>query len=132
VYGARMDPNGAYALAIAKFLKQKQEGKPLTIWGDGSHSRDFTHVSDVVNANLLAAQSAHVGKGDVVNIGAGRNVTVMEIAKIIGGPVVHEAERLEPKDALANNSKAKELLGWEPKVKIEEGIAELKKLNNLV
>src|SRR3989344_2419341 len=71
VYGPNMDPNGAYALAIAKFIKQRQEGQPLTIWGDGSHTRDFTHVRDVVRANLLAAESPSVGKGEVINIGAG-------------------------------------------------------------
>lgn len=132
VYGPRMDPNGAYALAIAKFIKQRQEGKPITIWGDGSHSRDFTHVRDVVRANLLAATSDKVGNGDVINIGAGKNKTVLELATLIGGPVVHEEERLEPKDALADNKKAKELLGWEPQENFEAGIAELKKLANLV
>ena len=132
VYGRRMDPNGAYALAIAKFLKQRQEGKPITIWGDGTHTRDFTHVSDVVQANLLAAESVKAGKGEVFNIGAGRNVSVNEIAALIGGPTVNEPERLEPRDALADNRKARELLGWEPKVKIEDGIAELKKEAGLI
>jgi len=128
VYGARMDPDGAYALAIAKFLKQRQEDKPITIWGDGSHTRDFTHVRDVVRANLLAAESPKVGDGTILNIGAGRNVSVMTIASLIGGPVVYEAEKLEPAHALADNRKAKELLGWEPTITIEEGIAELKTL----
>jgi nucleoside-diphosphate-sugar epimerase len=127
VYGSRMDPEGAYALAIAKFIKQRKEGKPITIWGDGSHTRDFTHVSDVVDANIRAAESDKIGRGDVFNIGAGRNVSVMDLAKLIGGPVVHEAERLEPANALADNSKARELLGWKPTVKLEDGIAELKK-----
>ena len=127
VYGTKMDPNGAYALAIAKFLKMRVEGKPLTIWGDGSHSRDFTHVRDVVQANLLAAESTKVGTGDVLNIGAGRNVSVKDMAAMIGGPVVYEAERLEPKHALADNRKARGLLGWAPTVRLEDGIAELKK-----
>jgi nucleoside-diphosphate-sugar epimerase len=131
VYGPRMDPNGAYALAIAKFILQRQQGKPITIWGDGSHSRDFTHVRDVVRANILAATSELVGKGEVINIGAGRNITVKEMARLIGGSCVHEPERLEPKDALANNTKARELLGWQPQVVFEDGINELKKLANL-
>lgn len=131
VYGPNMDPNGAYALAIAKFIKQRQEGKPLTIWGDGSHTRDFTHVRDVVRANLLAAGSPKVGKGEVINIGAGRNVSVSALAALIGGPVVHEEERLEPKDALADVSRAKQLLGWSPEIKLEDGIAELKKIAGL-
>lgn len=127
VYGDRMDPEGAYALAIAKFLKQRQEGKPITIWGDGSHTRDFTHVRDVVNANLLAAESPQAGGGTILNIGAGHNVSVMTLAELIGGPVVHEPEKLEPAHALADHRKAKELLGWDPTISIEEGIAELKK-----
>lgn len=127
VYGSRMDPKGAYALAIAKFIKQRTEGKPITIWGDGSHSRDFTHVRDVVDANVLAAESANVWKGEIINVGAGRNVTVSELASLIGGPVVHEEERLEPAHALADNSRARELLGWKPAIKLEDGIAELKK-----
>lgn len=127
VYGKRMDPNGAYALMIGKFLKMRKEGKPLTIWGDGTHTRDFTHVHDVVRANLLAAKSENVGKGDVINVGAGRNVSVNDVAKLIGGEIVHEKERLEPVHALADNRKAKELLGWQPSIRIEDGIGELKK-----
>lgn len=131
VYGPGMDPEGAYALAVAKFLKQRQEGKPITIWGDGSHTRDFTHVRDIVQANLLAASSPKVGRGDVINVGAGSNVSVMELARLIGGPVVHEEERLEPKHSLADNTKARELLGWTPQVMFADGIAELKTLANL-
>lgn len=128
VYGPRLDPDGAYALAIGKFLKQRKEGKPLTICGDGTQTRDFTHVRDVVRANLLAAESDKVGKGEVINIGAGRNFSVNDLAKLIGGPVTHIAPRLEPHDTLADNSLAKKLLGWMPEVSLEEGIAELKKL----
>ncbi len=127
VYGSRMNPEGAYALAIGKFLKQRKEGKLLTIWGDGTQTRDFTHVSDIVRANLLAAESKKVGKGEVINIGAGRNFSVNQLAKFIGGSVLHEPPRIEPHDTLADNSLAKKLLGWKPKVTLEEGIAELKK-----
>lgn len=132
VYGSRMDPNGAYALAIGKFLKQRQEGKPITIWGDGSHSRDFTHVRDIVRANLLAATSPDVGGGEAINIGAGKNISVSRVAELIGGPVVYESERLEQKHSRADNRLARELLGWEPSVSLEDGIAELKKLAGLV
>ncbi len=127
VYGPRLDPNGAYALAIGKFLKQRSTGLPITIWGDGTQTRDFTHVRDVVRANLLAAESGEVGKGEVVNIGAGRNFSVNQLAVLIGGPVVHEPPRIEPHDTLADNSLAKKLLGWTPEISLEEGIAELKK-----
>ncbi len=127
VYGPGMDPNGAYALAIGKFLKARQDGEPITIFGDGTVTRDFTHVSDVVNANVLAAESPNVGKGEVINIGAGRNVSIKYLADLFGGDIVYAAPRIEAHDSQADNRKAKELLGWEPKVALEEGIATLKK-----
>lgn len=131
VYGPGADPNGAYALVIAKFIKQRMEGKPMTITGDGTQTRDYTHVRDVVRANLLAAKSDAVGKGEVINIGAGNNASVNKVAELIGGPVEHVAPRFEPHDTLADNTKARELLGWEPTISLGEGIAELKRLNNL-
>ncbi|MBI2613062.1 NAD-dependent epimerase/dehydratase family protein [Candidatus Kaiserbacteria bacterium] len=127
VYGPRFDPNGAYALVIGKFLTQRKNGEPLTITGDGTQTRDYTHIRDIVHANLLASESPNIGKGEVINIGAGRNVSVNDLAAMIGGPSVHIEPRLEPHDTLADNRKAKELLGWEPTVKLEDGIAELKK-----
>lgn len=128
VYGPHLDPDGAYALVIGKFLKQRKEGKPLTITGDGEQTRDFTHVRDVVRANILAAESTKVGKGEVINIGAGKNHTINELAKLIGGEVEHIAPRMEPHDTLADNSLAKKLLDWEPTVAFGEGIAELKNI----
>jgi UDP-glucose 4-epimerase len=132
VYGPGASDEGAYALVIAKFLKQRKEGAPMTITGDGLQTRDFTHVRDVVRANVLAARASGAGKGEVINIGAGKNASVSAIAELIGGPVEHIAPRLEPHDTLADNSLAKELLGWKPQVSLEEGIAELKKLAGLV
>ncbi|HRY62878.1 MAG TPA: NAD-dependent epimerase/dehydratase family protein [Candidatus Paceibacterota bacterium] len=126
VYGPRQSDEGAYALVIAKFLKQKAEGKPMTITGSGKQTRDFTHVSDVARANILAMKSNKVGKGEVLNIGCGSNQSVNKIAKLIGGETVHIPARLEPKDTLADNRLAKKLIGWAPKVKIEEGIRRLK------
>lgn len=128
VYGKRQSEEGAYALVVAKFLKQKREGKPLTITGDGTQTRDFTHVSDVARANILAAESHKVGAGEVINIGAGKNYSVNEVAKLIGGPVEHIEPRIEPKDTLADIAPAKKLLDWQPAVKFEDGIAELKKI----
>lgn len=125
VYGPRLDPNGTYALVIGKFLKQRSEGVPITITGDGDQTRDFTHVRDVVRANMLAAESVNVGKGEVMNIGAGRNSSINRIAQLIGGEVVYVPARLEPKDTLASNIRAKELIGWQPEVRVEDGIAEL-------
>lgn len=126
VYGSKFDPNGPYALVIGKFLLQKSKGEPLTITGDGTHTRDFTDVRDTVRANMLAMESDKVGHGEVINIGAGRNVSVNEVAAMIGGPVVHVEPRLEPAHTLADIARAKKLLGWEPTIKLEDGIAELK------
>lgn len=131
VYGPGADPNGAYALVVAKFIKQRMEGKSMTVTGDGTQTRDYTHVRDVVRANVLAAKSERVGKGEVLNIGAGHNTSVNQVAALIGGPVEHIAPRLEPHDTRADNTLAKKLLGWEPQVHLEEGIAELKKLAGL-
>ena len=88
VYGPGMDPNGAYALAIGKFAMARKNNEPITIFGDGTVTRDFTHVSDVVRANLLAAENPKVGKGEVINIGAGRNVSIKALADMFGGEIV--------------------------------------------
>lgn len=126
VYGPRHSAEGAYALVIAKFMKQISEGKPMTITGDGKQTRDFTSVHDVVSANILAMESKKVGKGEVINIGTGSNQSVLKIAELIGGEVAFIPARLEPHDTLADNRLARKLLDWEPKVSIEEGIEELK------
>ncbi|MDO8600858.1 MAG: NAD-dependent epimerase/dehydratase family protein [bacterium] len=131
VYGRRQSEEGAYALVIGRFLKEKRGGRPLPIVPDGNQSRDFVHVRDVVRANLLAMESDRVGKGEVINIGSGKNYSVNEIASFIGGPTVFVEPRVEPKKTLADISRAKELLGWEPSVRFEDGIAELKKLSEI-
>lgn len=132
VYGPGQSDEGAYALVIAKFLKQKALAEPLTITGDGNQTRDFTNVKDVVWANILAMESEKVGKGEIINIGRGQNCSVKKIAELIGGVVEHIPVRLEPKDTLADNSLAKKLLGWEPTISIEEGIQELKTMTDFV
>ncbi len=125
VYGPRMAGEGAYLTVIKNFLTQKSRGKPMTITGDGEQTRDFTHVRDVVRANMLAMESANVGAGEVINIGAGKNYSMNQIAQFIGGASMHIAPRVEPKHTLADNSKAKKLLGWTPQENLEEAIKEL-------
>ena len=131
VYGPGAPVDGAYASVVARFLHQRKTGQPLTIVPDGTMTRDFTHVRDVVRANILAAKSPKVGRGEVINIGGGKNWKIIEVAEMIGGPTVFIEPRVEAKHSLADNSKAKELLGWEPAVTFEEGIKELKNLYNL-
>lgn len=125
VYGPRQSHEGAYALVIAKFIKQKLSGQPMTITGDGKQTRDFTNVKDIVRANVLAMRSMKVGKGEVINIGAGRNQSILHIARLIGGPIKFIPARFEPRNTLADNKLAHKLLGWRPLVSTEEGIAEL-------
>lgn len=132
VYGPHLDPSGAYALVIGKFLKQRKEGVPLTITGDGEQTRDFTHVYDTVDAIVRASESDKVGSGEVFNVGAGRNVSVNEIARLIGGPIEYIAPRIEPKHTLADSSYIRMVLGWQSTITLEDGIGVLKKEFGLV
>lgn len=132
VYGPRQILEGAYAAVIGIFMRQVAAGEAMTVVQDGRQiRRDFTHVSDVVSASILAWQK-NVGGGEVFNIGTGKNYAIWEVAELIGGEIATIPPR--PGDALvtlADSTKAKQLLGWEPKVSLEEGIEELKKLYGL-
>lgn len=127
VYGEKQNIDGAYALVMGIFAHQRLNGSPMTIRGDGEQKRDFTYVGDVVNANILASQSEKVGKGEVINIGNGDNRSINQIADMIGGDRINIEPVLEPKETLADNSLAKELLGWEPKQVIEDWVPIYKK-----
>jgi nucleoside-diphosphate-sugar epimerase len=122
VYGPRMPFSGAYLLVIAVFLQQKKEGKKLTVTGDGTQTRDFTYVGDVIEANVLATRSDQVGQGEIINIGAGANKSINELAELMGGEIEYIPPRVEPHDSLADITKARELLGWQPKIKFVEGL----------
>jgi nucleoside-diphosphate-sugar epimerase len=125
VYGPRMTLEGAYVTVIGVFLDQRRRGQPLTIHGDGTQTRDFTHVRDVVQANLLAMDST-VADGRALNIGRGRNLSVARIAAMIGGPVIHfEPRPGDARDTLADIAQAREILGWTPEVTTEDGVREL-------
>jgi len=127
VYGERQSYEGAYALVMGVFANQLLNGKPMTINGDGEQRRDFTYVGDVVDANVRAATSDKVGSGEVINIGNGDNKSVNELANLLGGERVHRDPVIEPKATLADNSKAKELLGWKPKQNFNEWVTNWKK-----
>jgi len=127
IYGERQNVGGAYAMVIGIFVDQLLNGKPMTIRGDGEQRRDFTYVGDVVNANILASQSENVGNGEVINIGNGDNRSINDIADMIGGDKVNVEPVIEPKETLANNSLAEELLGWKPTQNIEDWIPKYKK-----
>jgi UDP-glucose 4-epimerase len=128
VYGPGMSDDGAYVTVISVFKQQKLAGKPLTIAGDGEQTRDFTHVSDVVEANVLAMQSPNVGKGEVLNVGAGERHSVNEIARVFGGPTETLPSRPgEARDTMADIALTKKLIGWEPKISFADGLKALLK-----
>jgi len=127
VYGERQSLEGAYALVMCVFAKQRLNNEPLTIRGDGEQRRDFTHVKDIAKANLLAMNSKRVGNGEVINIGNSDNRSVNQIAKMIGGPTINVDPVVEPRETLADNSKAKHLLGWSPSIMIEDWVKKYKK-----
>jgi len=136
VYGPRQTNDGPYATVIGIFFKQMVEGNPLTMVGDGKARRDYTFVSDVVRANILAAESRKVGQGEVINIGCGRNYSVNEVAAgVLGIPPRELAAAIrkhlaiyipprpgEAKATLANNRKARDILGWQPRVAFPKGL----------
>ena len=127
VFGPRKLSTGSYPMVIPIFLNQKKHGEKLTVVGDGESTRDYVYVSDVVEANIKAWQSA-VGDGRAINIGSGKQTSVNEIAKLIGGPTVNLPPRAgEMRFIAADNSLARELLGWGPKVSFEDGVGMLKK-----
>ncbi len=127
IYGEKMNLDGAYCLAIGIFAKQMLEGKPLTITNDGNQRRDFTYVQDVVDANILAATLDTPLNGEVFNIGNGNNYSINEVADMLGGTKTYGVKVLEPFQTLADNTKAKEILGWEPKGDLPKWIQQYKK-----
>jgi nucleoside-diphosphate-sugar epimerase len=131
VFGPRMATQGAYVTVISAFLRQRIAGKPLTIEGDGEQTRDFTHVRDVVRANLLAMDCA-IADGRALNVGQGHSVSLNWIARQIGGPVVNLPVRKgDIRHTLADSRQAENILGWRPQVTTERGLAELIKAAGL-
>jgi UDP-glucose 4-epimerase len=126
VYGPREPDKGEYSTLIKRFSMQRDAGKNMTIVGDGAQTRDFTHVDDVVEANILASETKRrEALGEIFNIGTGKSHSVLEIAKMIGGQTEFIPERDgEARDTLADISKAKALLDWEPKRQVEDYIRE--------
>lgn len=126
VYGPRHQESGSYATVIAIFRRQARLGLPLTPVGDGKQRRDFTFVSDVVRANMMAAMNRDVT--GVVNIGTGRNYSILEVAELIapGKPLEHLPERQgEYRTTKADITRARQELGWQPNVQFKDGLAVL-------
>jgi UDP-glucose 4-epimerase len=123
-YGPRVRTTGVYGAVFGVFLAQKIQGRPFTVVGDGTQTRDFVFVTDVARAFLLAAQSAVTG--EVFNLGAGNPQSINRLAELLGGPVVHVPARPgEPDCTWADTRKIQEVLGWKPMVSFEEGVARM-------
>jgi UDP-glucose 4-epimerase len=128
VYGDRAPEKGHYAPVTAIFARQKRQGLPLTVVGDGLQRRDFVNVSDVVDANLKAA-TANIPSnllGTAFNVGTGKNWSILEVASWMSEEISFIPERPgEMRETLASNSKIKSALGWEPSVDLEAYIKSL-------
>ncbi len=121
VYGPRSRTSGTYGAVFGIFLAQKLADKPFTVVGDGTQSRDFTFVTDVVEACLAAADSELTG--EILNVASGNPVSVNRLVELLGGKVTHIPRRPgEPDLTHADISRIKRLLGWKPEVTIEEGV----------
>lgn len=130
VFGPHEKGKGKYANVVTQFLWKMMDDEQPVIWGDGTQERDFVFVKDVARANLLAAEKGEDLNGEVFNIGRGNPVTFNEVVEKINEALGKdiEAEKIEnPRDKYvhehkADNSKAKEILGWDPEYSFEEGL----------
>jgi UDP-glucose 4-epimerase len=125
VYGERQPLKGQYAPVVGIFLRQRAVGEPLTIVGDGNQRRDFTHVRDVVQANILAATKEVDSDvfGQLYNVGTGNNYSINQIARMISDNTINIAPRPgESRVTLANNQKLRRTFGWEPTIKLDDWI----------
>lgn len=123
VYGPRQRPD----MAISKFTKAITRGEPITIYGDGTQTRDFTYVSDIVDANILAATKGDPGR--VYNVGGGNRISVLDLVTLLGkicniSPTLNffPIQKGDVPDTLADTSRIREDLGWNPKTAIKDGL----------
>lgn len=121
VYGPRARTTGTYGAVFGVFLAQKLAGKPFTVVGDGSQTRDFTYVTDIVDALVASARSDL--DGEILNIGSGGTYSINRLVELLGGEIQYIPKRPgEPDQTFADISKARALLGYAPKVTFEEGV----------
>jgi UDP-glucose 4-epimerase len=130
VYGPRQGMN-EYSGVITRFIEDAQQKQPLVIYGDGSQTRDFVNVHDVVSAVIAAAEKPEA-EGQIFNVGSGSSTSINDLAKTVldlvkaDGPVTHEAARTgDIKASYADISKTRSLLGYSPKVSLADGLKSL-------
>ena len=126
IYGERSRTSGTYGAMFGIFLAQKLRSKPYTVVGNGNQKRDFTYISDVIDAIIKASR---LKKNQlIINIGSGKCYSVNYIVKLLGGKKIYISKRPgEPDITWANIKRAKKILNWKPKVSIEVGIKSLLK-----
>ena len=121
VYGPRSRTSGAYGAVFGVFLAQKRHGRPFTVVGDGRQSRDFTFVTDVARAFVMAAR--HEKARGVYNVGSGGHYSINRLVELLGGEVVHVPKRPgEPDCTFADVTRIRRELGWSARVSFEEGV----------
>lgn len=123
-YGTRSRTSGAYGAVFGVFLRQKLAGKPYTVVGDGTQSRDFLYVTDVASAFLAAAEAKQTGR--FWNLGAGNPQSVNRLVELLGGEKTYIPKRPgEPECTFADIARISAELGWKPKISFEEGVAKI-------
>ncbi|RYZ64936.1 MAG: NAD-dependent epimerase/dehydratase family protein, partial [Proteobacteria bacterium] len=129
VFGPKQDPTSQYAAVVPNFITAALEGTRPQVFGDGEQTRDFCYIDNTVRANLLAANSAKKLSGEVVNVACGERISLNQLLALIGAQAgielqadYHPTRAGDVRDSLADISRAKELIGYEPLVKVAEGI----------
>lgn len=123
-YGTRSRTSGAYGAVFGVFLRQRIAGKPYTVVGDGTQTRDFLYVTDVARAFLAAAETERTGR--IYNLGAGKPQSVNRLVELLGGEVTYIPKRPgEPDCTWADITRITTELGWKPQVSFEEGVANI-------
>ncbi|MBF0357993.1 MAG: SDR family oxidoreductase [Magnetococcales bacterium] len=126
IYGPRSRTTGAYGAVFGVFLAQKINGQPFTVVGDGTQSRDFTYVTDVADAFIVAAKSALVG--EALNIGSGAHQSINRLLELLGGERTTLPKRPgEPMITFADTTQIEKKLNWRAKVSFEDGVGEMLK-----
>jgi UDP-glucose 4-epimerase len=122
VYGTRSRTSGTYGAVFGVFLAQKINQKPFTIVGDGKQTRDFTYVTDVANACIMAAKSKE-SNGKILNVGSGNTYSINKLVDLLGGDKQYIPKRPgEPDCTFADISEIKDILNWSPKITLELGV----------
>ncbi len=122
VYGPRARTSGTYGAVFGVFLAQKLNGKPYTVVGDGKQTRDFTFVTDIVNACVTTASNFNCA-GEIMNVGSGNTYSVNRLVDLLGGEVVYIPKRPgEPDCTFADTAKIQQKTGWKPLVSLEQGV----------